>query len=439
MNVKKHNDKSLLKIAMVIFCAALFSVLAIDKMPQLIVIFALSFSAVRFILKHVDSKIRSVMVALFLITFFIQLAVSLFIYNQTLDTKYRGFSFKGDDYVYGDFGTIVGGLWRRGIFPNLKNLEKYNLVGTNISPQAYQFYNAFIFYLFGLCGGRILLIINCFLHVAIIIPVYFICKGLNIRNGVIAFGLLLFLFWPSIFCWSCYNFKEPMLIFCIFAIFALLMETREKPSPGAIIFLIALNSAAYLLKQYLIIIFVATILYFFIFVKWRGKAVVLIAILSLIALTQFLRCPYIFNVIHILETIPQNTFNIRHVSALYAYSGYFGNLLTFTYARSALYLPFGIFATFFLPFLIRPFNISQVASNIESIFWWCLLPFLLSGIWIAMRKELKKTFPMLFVFIAWVVILAITQGNMGTLLRQKALLYYTGFIFIILAIDRAIG
>ena len=92
----------------------------------------------------------------------------------------------------------------------------------------------------------------------------------------------------------------------------------------------------------------------------------------------------------------------------------------------------------FLPFLLRPFKLSHVVVNIESIAWWVLLPFLINGIWIAIRKEAQKTFIMLIAFFYWISVLAVSQGSMGTLLRQKAVIYYIGFIFIGLAIDRTI-
>ena len=64
------------------------------------------------------------------------------------------------------------------------------------------------------------------------------------------------------------------------------------------------------------------------------------------------------------------------------------------------------------------------------------MPFLVSGIWISAKRELKKTFLILFVFFSWLTVMALTQGNMGTLIRHKGIIYYIGFVFIGLAIDR---
>ena len=198
----------LLKLTAIILTAFIVSILAVDRMPQLIFIFGLSAGSVYFIRRNTDKEMRAKIIALFLITFLLGLSISLFMYEKTVDTKYHGFSYKGDDYAYGDFGTIVGGLWRQGIFPSREELIYYNLSGRT-AIQDYQLYNALIFYLFGACAGQLLLIINCFLHAAIIIPVYSICKNLGIRSNVSNFIFALFLFWPSIFHWSLFNFKEP--------------------------------------------------------------------------------------------------------------------------------------------------------------------------------------------------------------------------------------
>ena len=66
------------------------------------------------------------------------------------------------------------------------------------------------------------------------------------------------------------------------------------------------------------------------------------------------------------------------------------------------------------------------------------MPFLIGGIWVSFRAEFKKTAILLSMFFFWSTVLALTQTSMGTLIRQKAIIYYIGFIFIGLAIDRAL-
>ena len=186
--------QKLLKYILIVVAALTVSIFGINRIPQLSTIIVLSAGGVYFIMRKINKEIRVKIIILFLVAFFLGISASLFLYDETVDTKYYGFSYRGDDYVYGDFGTITGDLWRQGIFPSLKKLEYYNLIGEFADLQPYQLYCAFIFYLFGGCAGQILLIINCFFHAAIIIPVYFICKNLNVRNSVLTFTLFLFLF-----------------------------------------------------------------------------------------------------------------------------------------------------------------------------------------------------------------------------------------------------
>ena len=198
------------KYAIITLLAVLVSILVVDRFPPVAVIVILCAGYIHFIRKWIEKCMQNRYIFLFLFTFLIQITFSLSLYNKTVDTKYYGFSYRGDDYVYGDFGMIVGNLWRDGKFPKLKELEYYNLIGALAPIQPYQLYNAFIFYLFGSYAPQIILIVNCFLHSLIIIPVYFLCKRLKINKNIITFVSILFLFWPSTFYTSLFNFKEPM-------------------------------------------------------------------------------------------------------------------------------------------------------------------------------------------------------------------------------------
>jgi len=429
-----------IKYISIALLAVVISIIGINRMPQLITIFALACGCVFFIMRKIEGTMRTRLSALFLIAFLIQIVLSLFMYDSTVDTKYYGFSYKGDDYVYGDFGTIVGNLWRERIFPSLNKLTYYNLIGKpigNANIQYYQIYNAVIFYLFGSCGGQILLIINCFFHVAIIVPVYFICKDLGLKDKTITFISVLFLFWPSTFYWGMINFKEPIVLFVIFAMFALLINMRKKIAIKDLLIFVLLLFVLNSLKTHFSIIFIATMfLTFFIFYQGRNKNIFILAIILAILLRKLMIGPFLANLYIKLPRIPWELCMLRLTSAINdSRTGYFTYLFTYTYKGTLLYMPFGIVSSLFLPFLLRPFTIAQIGANTESIFWWCLMPFLIRGVWVAARLKLRNSFPILATFFIWLGILALTQANMGTLIRQKALLYYTGFIFIGVALD----
>jgi hypothetical protein len=425
------------KRSIIILSAAAVSLLGIGRMPQLITIAAILAGCGYYINRRIDRDMRGIIMALFLISFLLQVMMSLALYNRTVDAKYYGFSYKGDDYVYGDFGTIVGDLWRRGKFHDAKKLRHYNLIGKNVALQKYQLYNAFIFYLFGTCGGQILLIMNCFFHAAIIIPVYFICKDLNIQNRIATFTLSLFLFWPSTFYLSLFNFKDPILLFASFLILSLFMRIRETAHPGRLACLFFTVFAVYSLREYLGGIFIAVLILYFLFThKWSaGEAISLLIFSFIFMMKQLLSRPVLSNLYHRLSVLPLTFFNVRRWSEI-SETAYFAGLFAYTYPRMALYFPIGVLATLFLPFLLRPARLLHIAANIESILWWCLAPFLIHGIWLAWRTERKKMFVLLFVFFSWLGLLVVTTGNMGTLIRHKAVIYYAGFIFAGLAIDR---
>ena len=204
-----------------------------------------------------------------------------------------------------------------------------------------------------------------------------------------------------------------------------------------IAFLLFLFCILYQLKQYLIVIFPVALFYLFVLWKWKYKNAAILCVLLLLILGNLLFGPFLSNLHIVLHNMPQAFFGIRH-SSYFTTTCYFVNLVTPTYPTTLLYFPLGLLATLFLPFLLKPITLFHVGINIESMAWWCLMPFLISGIWISVKRELKKMFIILVMLFYWLILLVLTQGNMGTLLRQKAIIYYMAFIFIGLAIDRTL-
>lgn len=430
--------RSPLKHIIIIVVAAVVSIAGIDRMPQLITIACLSAAGVYFILRTVTAAdMRAKLVCFFVIAFLLFVLLSISLYNQTVGTKYYGFSYRGDDYVYGDFGAIVGNMWRSGFFPSLKKLEHFSLIGEYSQVQIYQLYSAAICYLFGTCGGQILLIINCFFHAAIIIPVYFICKSLNIKEEVSTVIICLFLFWPSTAFWAAFNFKEPIILLALFSVFSLILRLQEKFTFSNLLFLIFSYSVLFLVKRHFSVLLPFIILQFFVLWSWKYKGIASLGLAALFILRQIANKPILSNLYVTLSTLPKRFSDARH-SCFFTNTSYFCDIPTDTYLGTILFFPFGFGAALLLPFLLRPFELNHVAANIESIAWWALIPFLVNGIWIAIKKEAKKTFVMLIAFFYWISALAITQASMGTLIKQKAVIYYIGFIFIGLAMDRTV-
>ena len=380
---------------------------------------------------------KTILSALLLIGFLLHVFISLSLYDQTVDTKYYGFSYQGDDYIYGDFGAIVGNLWRKGIFLSRNKLIHFSLIGQYAEVQAYQLYCAGVFYLFGACGGQILLILNSFFHAAIIIPAYFICKGLNMRYKVIAIVLSLLLFWPSTFFWTVFNLKEPVMLLALFCALGLILRLQEKPIICDVLFLGFFCYILFSVKSHFRVLILFTAFQFLFLWKWKYKGIAALVFSLTFVLRQIVKKPIFSNLYVMFSLLPKTLSDARH-SSYFTNTAYFWNIPTDTYVSTLLYFPFGFAATLFLPFLLRPFKLQYIAVNIESIVWWLLMPFLISGIWIAIRKEARKTFTMLCAFFFWISALALTQASMGTLLRQKAIIYYIGFLFIGLSIDRTL-
>ena len=427
------------KKIIIILLAIVFAVLTLDRMPQILFIIGLSAIFIYFVKKTMEKDKQALVISLFLATFLIQIFISLILYNHTVDTKFYGFSYKGDDYVYGDFGTIIGKMWREGIFPKGRAIRYYNLIGKNVAIQEYQIYNAVMFFLFGIRAGQMLLIINCFFHSAILIPLYFIGKELKLKKNVIIFMFSLFLFWPSVFYWSLFNFKEPIMLFLMLAVFASFMKFTEKRSLPLFAFIIVGTILIYFLKELVAIALALAMVGYMVFTyKWKWRDAIILWMLTLFFMFhQITGKPVFANLYVIISSMPLTIQGIRH-STIFSNTSYMAGFYIYTYPRLIMLLPLGALMTVFYPFFTRPMSIAHIASNIELILWCGLIPFWINGIWIAATKERKKMLSVLSVFFLWFLFLTLTQSNMGTLIRQKVVFYYTSFIFAALSINNIV-
>jgi len=427
------------KVVVISVCALMCSIFVNPPLALICALAVLYFIFVNRLSETSDMK--KYLKIMFVLVFLSQVIISMALYAKTVDTKYYGFSFKGDDYTYGDFGTLVGHEWRRGKgVKNRGELTYYNLIGKGVNVQTYQLYTAFICFLFGKYGTLALLILNCFIHAITMVPAYLISKKLGLGDAVSRLIIFLFLFWPSTYFWALFNFKEPMLLFALFmAIYAYLLVTERLTILRLMNLAVMLIFVMHMRSYVFVILFLGAAGYFLFFFNWRYKKVCVLICLCIavgISINQEIKgSPLLGDLSYKLSIFPHDLWNIK-VAMGNSRTSYLAGISHQYWLDTIVYYPLGLAASLFLPFLIRPVTAADIVANIESIVWWCLMPLLFSGLYMSVKNRIDKTMPLLTVFFGWLSILALTQSNMGTLIRQKSILYYTGFIFIGIAIDK---
>jgi hypothetical protein len=93
-------------------------------------------------------------------------------------------------------------------------------------------------------------------------------------------------------------------------------------------------------------------------------------------------------------------------------------------------IPMGVLYLLFAPF---PWQITSLRQSItlpEMVIWWGSFPFLVLGLWFAIKYRLRMISPILIFTVMLTLAYSVFQGNVGTAYRQRAQLLVFYFIFV---------
>ena len=93
-------------------------------------------------------------------------------------------------------------------------------------------------------------------------------------------------------------------------------------------------------------------------------------------------------------------------------------------------IPVGLAYLMFAPFPWQAANLRQAITIPEVLFWWAMIPFLISGLIYAIKHRLRNAFPILIFSLLLTLAYSILQGNVGTAYRQRTQIQVFLFIFI---------
>jgi hypothetical protein len=93
-------------------------------------------------------------------------------------------------------------------------------------------------------------------------------------------------------------------------------------------------------------------------------------------------------------------------------------------------IPVGFTYLMFAPFPWQASNLRQALAVPETFLWWAMMPFMVAGIWYAVRHRLRTAFPILLFSLMLTLAYSIFQGNVGTAYRQRTQIQVFLFMFI---------
>jgi len=372
------------------------------------------------------------LVSLFLVVFLLKIVISLLLFSLIfLD---NGTGLLGDGGSYSESGYSILQMWLDGV----RNIDEISTnmmkITTSGNLGSYDFWNAIVYYFTGK-SPLSLIFINCLVSSLTAIFIYSITKQLYNENAA-KISAILTAFWPSLFCWSIQNLKEPLSIFLIAMLIWGVIRLKIK-FRFYLLFLIILSSIA--LKElrmvsfsiFYVVIFPISLILFL----WKKNRSLFIFLIIFVGLVLSLIVKH-----YLLKYLPQNE-NIasvlKYIQTMRTYRAYgntafLSNLDITNPLNFIFFVPIALLVAWLAPFPWQIGSMSQITAIPEMLLYYALLPAMFIGWKFIMRYKIKEGgIIVLYIFIMMLV-LAFIEGNIGTLFRHRAIVL--PFMFILIGI-----
>lgn len=254
----------------------------------------------------------------------------------------------------------------------------------------------------------------------------------NARVGRIAGAAVAF--YPSLVLWSAQGLKDGPIVFLLAVAILCTLKLGERLAPKYIVVLVGALLGLIALRFYIFYMISVAIAGAFVigmqkvtaasFARQFSAIVLLGLALTYIGVTrsasvQFERYGNM-----------QSLQNSRKDLARSAESGFGRDVDVSTTSGALSTIPMGVLYLLFAPF---PWQITSIRQSItlpEMIIWWASFPFLVLGVWFAIKYRLRMISPILIFTVMLTLAYSVFQGNVGTAYRQRAQLLVFYFIFV---------
>lgn len=437
------NRKGIYFIFFAIAAVVIFNVIPMSVLsPILIILIGLAVGiAIICIFIYDDIKY---LLNIFLIGFGIRIFLSFFGYISSflIPNGTPGFLFSNDGWLYSDQGWQICKFFERGIkIPKEQILTNPNLRILSGNITSYDYFASYVYSITGY-SPLSLLFINSVAGSLAALFIYLIARELFSKR-VARISAIFAFFWPSFIMWSTQNLKEPMISLFIFILLWTVFYIHRHFAYGFLF--LSIISVLILLKiggPYLIMITVAFIfsaLFLFINYLFKNKIVTgLVIVSALIIAGTFLK--------DMLFSLGAH-YNIKSYASIFEFINFsrdvraYGNLQFLkgfdisTFPRALSFAPFGLFYALFSPFPWQIGSMAQIMAIPETIVFYLLIPCTVIGIAFGCKRRFNQSLLLLSVIAALMLLLALMEGNSGTLFRHRSVVFYLVFIFTAMGIS----
>lgn len=295
--------------------------------------------------------------------------------------------------------------------------------------------NYLVGFIYFICGQSILVAQSfCAVFGALTAPMIYFCAEKTFHNQRVAkISALSIALFPSFIIWSSQLLKDGLIIFLLVFTMTMVLQLQKKFSYPGIFFLILSLFGIISLRFYIFyMVAIAVAGSFIVGLSTslqsivRNVIVITIIGLALTYLGVLRNASSDIDEYGNLERVQRSRQNLSEA----ANSGFGKDIDVSTPAGALAAIPIGFSYLMLAPFPWQVNKLNQLLVLPEVLFWWALIPFLLSGLWFTVRYRLRSSLAVLIFTFTLTLAYSIFQGNVGTAYRQRTQIQVFLFMFI---------
>jgi hypothetical protein len=378
-----------------------------------------------FVFRQFSEDERNFVTKVFFVGLAVRLAFGIVIHFYEL----RGF-FGGDAITYDYRGNLLRELWAgRG---SANDSDTILSAATSGPGWGMHYLVGILYTIF----GRNILAAQTFCAVigAATSPMVYFCSNKLFRNRRVSkFSALFIALFPSFVIWSSQLLKDGLIIFLLVLAMTMVLQLQERLNYAAVLLLVFSLFGIISLRFY--IFYMVAIAVAGSFVIGTTNSMQSFVRRSVVLVLMGVSLTYL-GVIRNASTDLEKYGDLERVQlsrsdlARSAESGFGGDVDVSTTEGAISAIPLGFAYLMFAPFPWQMTNLRQLITLPEVLVWWALIPLLISGLWYAVKHNLRTAFPVLIFSLMLTLAYSIFQGNVGTAYRQRTQIQVFLFMFI---------
>jgi len=411
-------------IAVILMIAIGMITVGFPNGPAAILIVLIMTTIFLLIFRHFTEE-REFITKVFLFALAIRIAFGLMIEVFEL----RDF-FGGDSLTYDANGARLVEYWYGRSIVN--DPDGYRAVSTSMPGWGINYVTGFVYLIFG--RNTFAAQSLCAVFGAATSPLVFFCSKKIFNNLRVAkTAAIAVAIFPAFVIWSSQLLKDGLVVFLLVLAMTMVMQLQERFSLLALMTLALSLLGILTLRFYIFYMVAIAVGGSFVVGTSNAPQAIVRRTIALVALGLALMY---FGVTRNYTTDVQKYGTLERIQASRAdlaqsaKSGFGEDVDVSTTEGAISVVPLGLMYLMLAPFPWQATNLRQAITIPEVLLWWSLLPFLIMGVWYAIKHRLRNAFPVLLFSLMLTIAYSVFQGNVGTAYRQRTQIQVFLFMFI---------